>query len=532
MYKKFFIDFNLKKVFPKSVNIEEYFSVFLRPKLRQCYKSTSADLETILKYYIETNDKSNPYLKSGDVELSTEFGPNTQNLRLDFNDEQCDVYDRAMISVLNLLFEFNSYSNLIHFDMNETIVYLPKWLKVLIIIACYENSKCERQHDTQICAINILLKIIGLVKEQNVDQCSAMRRKPIASTNLIVMGILRTDHVHFIEKSTFVIEILSQILWRFLGVSHAQKHVVTCVNLLYFINNVFGNENFAENVINQFLLQESLNVESFKKFAILWHLGKSIDSILTIRTKPIKHFDRCLLRILDNLEQNYEKSNLKVFTEELLVQSVLRNDIVRIIYPILSILLSSATARVSINHFNLEKSQSKTDSLNENANSNVNANANANVNVNDNDIKVNFKSMEKSKLNDNSVQLPKYNKLKNLLFGRSPKKERKVLNLSNTTPPTSTSTSTSMSTPSLHVTSTTQQNETTNNDEVTDSTTLTIATTTTATPTTTTDIHGISSSVTSPISNFNFREVYSDGVAGQYTKLEGMPLFKCTYFLG
>lgn len=64
--------------------------------------------------------------------------------------------------------------------------------------------------------------------------------------------------------------------------------------------------------------------------------------------------------MLDNL-QNTEKPELKFHAETFLTHSLLRNDISRIINPLLTKLLAPRTARISIRHVNIHDSDSQTE---------------------------------------------------------------------------------------------------------------------------------------------------------------------------
>lgn len=64
------------------------------------------------------------------------------------------------------------------------------------------------------------------------------------------------------------------------------------------------------------------------------------------------------MKILDNL-QNTEKPELKFLAETFLTHSLLRSDIPRIINPLLTKLLASRTARISIRHVNIHDTDSQ-----------------------------------------------------------------------------------------------------------------------------------------------------------------------------
>lgn len=70
------------------------------------------------------------------------------------------------------------------------------------------------------------------------------------------------------------------------------------------------------------------------------------------------HYFRALLRILDQLDSSYE-ANIKLLSENFLTHALLRSDLPRILDPLLTLLLSPNTARVSIRHVNIKDADSK-----------------------------------------------------------------------------------------------------------------------------------------------------------------------------
>lgn len=153
---------------------------------------------------------------------------------------------------------------------------------------------------------------------------------------------------------------MCRILWEFLGRLSNQKQVITCVNLLYHVHNVFDTKLFVEDVIGEYLVGDNLNVEFFKRFSLLWHLGRDLNIKLPSHHNHNRNLDRTLLKVLDNL-QNTEKPELKFLAETYLTHSLLRNDIARIINPLLTKLLAPRTARISIRHVNIHDSDSQSE---------------------------------------------------------------------------------------------------------------------------------------------------------------------------
>lgn len=85
---------------------------------------------------------------------------------------------------------------------------------------------------------------------------------------------------------------MSQILWDLLGVLHNQDKIILCVTLLYHIHNIFDSQYFVEDVIASYLINDNMTVEFFKRFSLLWHLGRDLDIKIPSEQNCIRNFDR------------------------------------------------------------------------------------------------------------------------------------------------------------------------------------------------------------------------------------------------
>lgn len=67
---------------------------------------------------------------------------------------------------------------------------------------------------------------------------------------------------------------------------------MVCVNLLYHIHNIFDKKLFVEDVVGKYLISENLNVEFFKRFSLLWYLGRDLNIKLPAHRNNIRNFER------------------------------------------------------------------------------------------------------------------------------------------------------------------------------------------------------------------------------------------------
>lgn len=130
---------------------------------------------------------------------------------------------------------------------------------------------------------------------------------------------------------------------------------------------------------------------------------------------------RSLLKILDNL-QNTDKINIKLLSETFLVHGLLRNDISRIMNSLFTMFLNANTARISINHVHIQKTDEKFDSSSTDLQKIDDANMKkicAISSVNGNVV---------YHVTDNSTPKPP-TKLKSFLFSKTAKKQTGVVNM-------------------------------------------------------------------------------------------------------
>ncbi|XP_025836860.1 protein dopey-1 homolog isoform X2 [Agrilus planipennis] len=390
-YKKFFVKFLHAKVI-QDIDVEDYFQ-----SLIQNSEKRTEELEKLLSQCLDLPKDFEP-LNPKNILIRTHVSD--ANLSGELL-EGCSDYEQVVSVACNLLSEFSSFPNLPTEKSDPTVI--PYWLKALITCACHPEKPSK---DIQLVAMSTLLDNFSLTKSQKIVNNSE------ENTNVLVMGILEINHVIFIEDCTFILEIMSQILWDLLRFSPNQNQLVLCVTLLYQIHNIFDKKCFVENVIGRYLVSDNLTTDFFKRFSILWHLGRDLSLNIPNQNKT-RNFDRCILKILDNLE-NTKKPNLKLLSDTFLTHCLLRNDIARLINPIFTVLLMPSTARISIRYVNFTGTDLHSDSEMQNEETEETINAKkvfAVSNINGNLI-----------YHSTSNKIPKPMKRKSFLFSKANRK--------------------------------------------------------------------------------------------------------------
>ncbi|KAJ8966563.1 hypothetical protein NQ314_003458 [Rhamnusium bicolor] len=344
-YKKFFVCFIKTKILPET-DTTTFFKALIcnkNERMNQLLKLLDDRLQDNLTCEFSPADIINNLNKNEILSVS-----NVASERA-----TCE-YEKSMSVASNILLEFSAFPNLLGSTAEKNV---PAWIEALVVAACCKESSRE----IQITAMNALLEIFSLANNQTLT------KKDDCNTNIVITGILELIHVKYIEENTVVIEEMSQILWKLLGILNNQNQLMLCITLLYQIHNTFDSKLFVEQVIGNFLTQENITVNYIKQFFLLWHLGRDLNIKLPPNKSHITNFDRSLLKVLDNL-QNKDRPNLQLLAEMFLTHSLLHNDISRIINPILLKLLASNTARVSIRHVNIHDSDTQSDITSQDSN--------------------------------------------------------------------------------------------------------------------------------------------------------------------
>lgn len=296
-----------------------------------------------------------------------------------------DSLKRSIKAASKLLVEMSTFPS---YNQNQTMDYseleIPTWLKVLALAAAYTKSDKE----LQISTIHTLFELISLLKSQ-IEH----------STNpgvqfIVVLPLLRFGHISYMETKTKIFQVLVSSLWDFLDDKSGDLSQIC--SLLYQLHQSLDSglvENVIDNRIeNAHLIWSAGNFQlepmnrldaykverlscnrimvrcgggqgfegtsyltekqssGFKKFELLWHLGRDLQNS--------KSFEHILLKIYDNLALPQHVS-IRTFVVKWLKESFLRGDLGRLLKPLLRIMLCPNTKRLSISNVHLLKKKNK-----------------------------------------------------------------------------------------------------------------------------------------------------------------------------
>lgn len=289
----------------------------------------------------------------------------------------------------SLLVEMSTFPN-----YNQTMVIdcmsdIPCWLKVLVLVASY--SKMDK--DLQLAAIATLFDLISLIKSQLEHSTNP------GVTYVVMLPLLKYGHVNYLEHKTRAIQVITSTLWDHLGDHTIDPNQIS--SLLYQLHNCLGS-GIVETVIGHRIanthiewspdedlsptktiinlteerdriteykserlsdmkimcppptqsifdcteLLTETESERFKKFELLWEHGR--DGQCT------RGFEKTLLKVFDNLSLPHHIA-IRTFVTKWLQESLLRNDLNRLVSPLLNIILATSTKRVSVLHAHLLK---------------------------------------------------------------------------------------------------------------------------------------------------------------------------------
>ncbi|XP_054740938.1 protein dopey-1 homolog [Anastrepha obliqua] len=293
----------------------------------------------------------------------------------------------------NLLVEMSTFPNCNkNIVLDKTDKDIPSWLKVLCLAAAYTQSDKELQLST----ITTLFDLISLLKSQIEHTTSP------GVTFVVMLPLLKFGHVNYIEHKTRIFQLVISVLWNYLGEAGIDPAQITA--LLYQLHNclesglvetTIGNRMYAHSMHQQFAAADALAAtgwgeqyssllpqtalrnyrydrardvqlvcasparpvsraaieqlkesesKSFRKFELLWHLGRD--------KQPSKGFEKTLLKVLDTLALPQYMS-VRTCVTKWLQSALLRGDLPRLIKPLYKILLGPQTKRISIMHLHL-----------------------------------------------------------------------------------------------------------------------------------------------------------------------------------
>lgn len=125
---------------------------------------------------------------------------------------------------------------------------IPYWLKMLIIGSCYLRNDKE----VRINCISMLFELVSLLQAQYEPHALA---NP-GVTYVVMLPLMRIDHIRALEKGTRVFQLLTSILWDYLADDSMDRFLVT--SLLYQLHASLEHLGLVESVISHRLSNSHL----------------------------------------------------------------------------------------------------------------------------------------------------------------------------------------------------------------------------------------------------------------------------------
>ncbi|XP_053971376.1 protein dopey-1 homolog isoform X2 [Hylaeus volcanicus] len=353
-YENFYVKLISNRVLSKERKVQDMYDNLLIPLPRESVDERMRYLELLLNSRLSMEDSG---FFGQDVSVS-EDSKRLDILHLYIDSVSQTEWEEAVRIASSLFVELSTFPKYFHSgdgllveeEPKENIV-LPDWLKVLVVCSCWLG----KQPALQLTSIATLLDLIALLKAHNDTETHPKSGEGI--TAVIMVPLLKQWHITYLMQYTNVFQVLAHSLWHHLGELPAHKYRMRCVELLHELHHALYNScDAVEDVVGAALTTENIEkrIESFNRFATLWHLGREIETNPRLRG-CMKSFDQSLLKILDNL-QLPDNSPLKLHAQSWLLHSLMRGDISRIVDPLLIILLDPSTCRMSVLHVSIQHS--------------------------------------------------------------------------------------------------------------------------------------------------------------------------------
>ncbi|XP_030388134.1 protein dopey-1 homolog [Scaptodrosophila lebanonensis] len=321
-------------------------------------------------------------------ELSSDSDPDAEREKLGIDSQtqqsvqqlmELHVSDslRAAVKLAaTLLVEMSTFPNCNkHIVLDKNVQELPNWLKVLCLVACFTQADKE----LQVSAITTLFDLISLLRSQIEHATSP------GVTFVVMLPLLKFGHVSYMEQNTRVFQLVTSTLWDYLGPEMDPAQIAALLYQLHsclesgLVETVIGNRMYAQYLLHHFetngldksackmrttsslqifnndrvsdvhMICPSSSMErlresksrSYKKFELLWHLGRD--------KQTSRGFEKTLLKVLDTLALPHYMSE-RTFVTNWLQASLLRGDLSRLTKPLFKILLAANSKRVGIVH--------------------------------------------------------------------------------------------------------------------------------------------------------------------------------------
>ncbi|KAJ8674892.1 hypothetical protein QAD02_010678 [Eretmocerus hayati] len=352
LYEQFYVKLAERRIIERDRYIPELFDSLRVSSNKESFEERTRHLERLLRSKLDLEDSG---FFSQDLTSPDDKPLDILHIYVESADQS--EWEEVLKVASNLLVELSTFptyllpgDGLLEEQEPRDKVALPEWLRVLAVCACWLG----KQPSLQLTSIATLLDLIALSKAHN-DSASQYHGENV--TTVVILPLLKQWHVTYLKNHTNVFQILAHSLWHHLGELPVHKYRMRCVELLHELHHALHEScDAVEDVIGSALMSESTEkrLEACNRFAALWHLGRDIETNPRLRG-CLRGFDKSLLKLLDNL-QLPDNSPLKLQSQSWLLHSLVRNDISRIVNPVLMMLLDPSTCRMSVLHVSIQHS--------------------------------------------------------------------------------------------------------------------------------------------------------------------------------
>lgn len=353
-YEVFYVKLISNRVLSKERTVANMFDELVVNCSEECFDERTRHLEVLLSSRLNSEDSG---FFSQEVSVLTETRQ-WENLYLNKEMIAHSNWEEAFKVGSTLLIELSTFPTyflpgdgiLVEEEPKGKIV-LPDWLKVLVVCACW----LKKYPSLQLTSMATLLDLIALSKVHS--EVKPHPQSGEGMTAVIMVPLLKKWHVNYLRQQTNVFQTLAHSLWHHLGELPADTYRMRCVELLHELHHALHDSCDAVEDIIGFALtcdNQEKRVEAFDRFAMLWHLGREVETNPRLRG-CLRTFDKSLLKMLDNLHLA-DNSPLKLHAQSWLLHSLMHGDISRVIDPILTLLLDPSTCRMSVLHVSIQHS--------------------------------------------------------------------------------------------------------------------------------------------------------------------------------
>ena len=357
----------------------------LEPKLGSCVtlQQVCSGIETFFATIFNKRIVSNPEQISLCFEFITCREESGHSQRVDMNIEEkctqlygslCDLLvQTALITLSSAELNNNNAGINSYRDQN-----LPFWIKQLLVLSYNTEEKWLKINYISIACI---LNLMSILKSQLLEQplqtallnviatgspvLDFSKSKPETLPTTCVDYLFRQQDVQHIYTQTAYFLRITERLWDNLTEDLNAHHLETAT-LLQQLHNLLEDSPICEAVICAAMAcnDEAQAYQARSKFCMLFSITRDIKQKNPV-FNSMREFDRPLFFMLDALTHKLDVHN--TLSLDWLHQSIANNDIARILEPILFILLHPDTNRVSIQHVNIQPSDTTSESYSKSA---------------------------------------------------------------------------------------------------------------------------------------------------------------------